>query len=145
MKWLAGKLFLGLVFAGAIHADLGKVRAEDKLEKRAELAAENALEALEAARAAWKEGKTQEFEGLLDEVLQSVNLSLDSLQETGKPAYKLTKSYKKCEIRTRELGRYLSDFAEQASLDDRSLIDKVNDRVQIVHEELLLGAMSRKK
>jgi hypothetical protein len=109
----------------ALSADLESVRAQPNLEKRSELALVYADSALAEAKTAWRQGEMKEFSVKLDDVRDAVVLSLDSLQKTGRPPNK--------------------SFAEEVSLDDRPAVQKVNERVQAVHEEFLLGVLSRKK
>jgi len=139
-------LFLMLVWwAAAAGADLASVKAEPNAEKRSELALQVAGEALDASKAAWRQGDASTFQTKLEEVGAAAELCLSSLHDTGKPPYKLVKWYKKAELSTRELSRKLEGFAQEASLDERPAIQKVTERVQTVHEELLLGVLSRKK
>lgn len=129
----------------ALGADLASVKAEPNAEKRSDLAMQWASDALNASKAAWKQGDTAAFQAKLQEVGAAVELCLSSLHDTGKPPYKLLKWYKKAELSSRELTRKLDDFAQEAAFDERPAIQKVNDRVQTAHEELLLGVLSRKK
>lgn len=129
----------------ACAADLTAIKAEPSPEKRSELAVAYASEALAEAKAAWKQGDVTTMQARLDEVRDAVELCLTALHDTGKPPYKLLKWYKNAELKTRELGRKLDGFAQEASLEERPAIQKINERIQTVHEELLLGVLSRKK
>lgn len=129
--------------AGA--GDLESIKAQTNLERRSEMALAFADNALAEAKAAWRQGETKVFLARLDDVREAVVLSLDSLQKTGRPPNKLVKWYKSAELKTRELSRRLESFAEEVSLEDRAAVQKVDERVQAVHEEFLLGALSRKK
>jgi hypothetical protein len=137
-------LALAVTFAASAE-DLESVKAQSNLEKRSEMALVYADSALAEAKTAWRQGETKEFTVKLDDVREAVVLSLDSLQKTGRPPNKLVKWYKSAELKTRELSRRLESFAEEVSLEDRPAVQKVNERVQAVHEEFLLGVLSRKK
>ena len=138
-------IFLGLVAFALYGGDIAAVKAEPRLERRSELAVQNADRAFLEAKAAWKKGETGALQTALDEIEASVNLCLDALHEMGRPPYKLVRWYKSAELKTRELSRSLDGLAVEASLEERPAIQKVNDRVKTVHEELLLGVLSRKK
>lgn len=129
----------------ACASDLSAIKAEPNPAKRSGLAIAHADEALAEAKAAWKQGDAKTMQAKLDEVRDAVDLCLTSLHDTGKPPYKLLKWYKNAELKTRGLGRQLDGFALEASFEERPAIQKVNDRVQTVHDELLLGVLSRKK
>jgi len=143
MRWVC---FLALAGCFACSgADLEAVKNQPNLQKRSEMALACADEALAQAKAAWRQGDGKTFTARLDEIKEAVDLSLDSLQKTGRPPHKLLKWYKNAELKTRELSRRLDSFGEEVSLEDRPQVQKVNERVQAVHEELLLGVLSRKK
>ena len=77
-------------------------------------------------------------------MLESVDLAAVSLEQSGKNPRR-SEWYKKAEISTRDLARRIHDFQDQMSYVDRPLLDKVKVRVQVVHEQLLLGVMEGKK
>lgn len=137
-----------LVFAlcaTAFAADWASVKAEPNLEKRSEMAAAYADQALLDAKAAWRQGEMAVFTAKLNELREAGDLCLTSLQDTGRPPHKMLKWYKSAELKTRELSRRLESFAQEVGLEDRPAVQKVFERVQTVHEELLLGVLSRKK
>ncbi len=134
-----------LLFGGCtLHADLKRAMAEQNLEKRAVLALDNATASLKAARAAYDMGDMDVMNKDTAEVLESVELALTSLTQSGKNPRR-SDGYKKSEISTRDLARRLQDFQDQMSYTDRPLLDKVKARVQEVHEQLLLAVMEGKK
>ncbi len=73
-----------------------------------------------------------------------MELSFQSLEETGKSA-RNNKYYKRAELRTRELLRRLDGLRDLVGFEERSLVEKVRDRVAEVHDDLLKGIMSKKK
>lgn len=132
-----------LLSAGA-HADLKRAMAEQNLEKRSNLALENAAAALKSARAAYDKGDNAAVEKGAAEVLDSVNLAATSLDESGKnPRRSIW--FKKAEISTRDLSRRIQDFQDGMSYVDRPLLDKLKARVQEVHDKLLMGVMEGRK
>ena len=124
-------------------ADLDAVKKEPSLEKRAELAIENADQALNRAKSASTEGDFAKVSAALEETAASCELALESLRDTGKKPSKLSKQYKQDEIRTRQFLRRLDGVIDAVNLDDRPKAEAYKDRVTTVHEEFLLGVMSR--
>jgi hypothetical protein len=136
MQWL---LITLLVF------DLAGVRTEPNLERRSELALENANAALDQAREAYNGGDLTKVQFELDEVGESVDLAYQSLEETGKDARRNPKFFKRAELKTHDLLRRLEGIREAASYDDRALFEKLRERVAQVDDNLLKGLMSKKK
>lgn len=136
---------LMLALLAAPPASLDQVRAEPKLEKRSELAVEYAGVAVARARKTVTDsGSRAALEAALKEVVEACQLALDSLRETGKRPNKLSKQYKRAELRTRQYVKELTDLALALSLDDRPAAESARDRVQLLHEEFLVGVMSGK-
>lgn len=135
-----------LAFGQAPQAvpDLGAVKSEPNLEKRSERALDNANLALDAARDAYGRGEFEQSKAELEEVGASVDLAYESLQQTGKDPRRNGK-FKQAELRTRELLRRLQGFGQTMSFADRSVLDKVRDRISMVHDDLLDGIMSKRK
>lgn len=125
-------------------ADISDVKAEPNLEKRSELALENANRAIDDARAAYQAGDVKKADANLEEVRESVNVSLDALENSGKQARK-SKYFKRAEIKVRGLLRRLSSFRDEMSVDDRRPLDDSAARLQEVHDRLLLEIMSKKR
>lgn len=126
-------------------ASLDAVRAEPRLEKRSELAIEYAgAELARARKTVVESGSRPTLEGALKNVVEACQLALDSLRQTGKRPNKLSKQYKKGEIRTRAFVKELTDMALALSFDDRPLAEQARDKVQLLHEEFLLGVMGGK-
>jgi hypothetical protein len=126
-------------------ASLDQVRAEPKLEKRSELAIDFAGAAVARARKTVSEsGSRTALEAALKETVEACQFALDSLRETGKRPNKLSRQYKRAEMRTRQFVKELTDLALALSLDDRPAAESARDRVQLLHEEFLVGVMSGK-
>jgi len=128
----------------ALSLDLGSVRGEPKLERRSELALQYANSALDAAKAAYQDGKFDQTQAALGEVKEAVDLSYESLMATGKNPRKSSKPFKDAEKATRELLRRLTGFRDFMSSVDHPVVDPVMANVTEVHDNLLKGIMSGK-
>jgi len=108
------------------------------------LALQYANSALDAARAAYQDGKFEQTEAALGEVKDAVDLSYESLMATGKNPRKSSKPFKDAEKATRELLRRLTGFRDFMSSVDHPVVDPVMANVTEVHDNLLKGIMSGK-
>jgi len=141
---MTGFILLALL-AAPPPSSLDEVRAEPRLEKRSELAIEFArAEPARASKTVVESGSRPILEEALKHVSESCQLALDSLRQTGKRPNKLSKQYKKGEMRTRAYVKELTDLALALSLDDRPSAEEVRNKVQLLHEEFLLGVMGGK-
>lgn len=136
MSWL-----LMLVLA----LDLNTVKQEPNLERRSDLALEHANEELDVARDAFNDNDMVKMRAALEEVTDSVNLSYQSLTDTGKDARRSPKFFKRAELKTRDLLRRLDGLDQMVDVDVRASVDRVRDRVSEVHDNLLKSIMSKKK
>jgi hypothetical protein len=130
--------------AGVMGAALDEARAEPNLEKRSNLALANAVAALKSARDAYRAGDTQMAMTKIAEVQESVELGYASLVKTGKDPRKNPKWFKRAEIETRDLLRSMESFEHEMSFSDRPMLEKVKERVQQIHDDLLTGLMEGK-
>ena len=138
--------FLALcLFPTLTRADLKRALAEANLEKRSQLALDNAAAVYQEARSAYQKGDNDRVASAATEILESVDLAYKSLTETGKNPRKSPKWFKKAEIETRDLLRKLDSFEQEMGFDERPMLAKVKARVQEVHDDLLLGLMEGKK
>lgn len=128
-----------------LAADLAAVRNEPNLERRSELAIENANMALSDARAAYMAGDLDKTRTDFEEVLASVELAYQSLQDTGKSPRRSPKFFKRAEMSTRQLLRRLDGMVDSLSFEDRGMLDPVRARVTEIHDQLLTGLMEKKK
>ncbi len=142
--WMAA-LALGLAAAGSARADLTRALKEPNLEKRSQLALENATAAYKAAREAYQKGENERVATLSAEIQESVELANTSLTQTGKNPRKSPKWFKKAEIETRDLLKRLDTFEHEMGFNDRPMLEKVKARVQQIHDELLVGLMEGKR
>lgn len=125
--------------------DLEAVKKEPDRQKRSELALDAAAEALKDARALPTEGgSVADLQKDLDTMVQAVELSLQSLHDTGKRPNKLAKYYKNGELRTREMLKQLENLIQAIAFDNRPPAEKAHDRLVVLHDEFLFGVMSGK-
>lgn len=137
-------LCLALLAATAAAGALEQIRQEPLPERRAQRAIDNAPVALEEARAALRDGSLSRTQAGIEETAASLELALRSLRDTGKKPSKLSKLYKRGELRAREAGRRLEDLIKALNYDDRPPAEEALRRLQAVHEEFLLAVMAKK-
>jgi hypothetical protein len=138
-------LLFALMLAPQPADSLEQIRKEPDLVRRGERALAYADAAAVRARQIVREsGSRAHLFEVLEETVQAAELSLKSFRDTGRKASKLSKQYKRGELRSREIVRQLGDIASALSIDDRPGAEKLRDRVSLVHEEYLLGVMSGK-
>src|SRR5277367_2846444 len=87
--------------------DLAAIKLEPNLERRSERAIDNASAAMDMARDASSAGELEKAKGALEEVRDSVDLSYQSLVDSGKSARRNPKFFKRAELKTRILMRRL--------------------------------------
>jgi hypothetical protein len=121
------------------------VLAEQDLQKRSELALQEADEAISAAAKAYSPGaSTKDFEKHLVDAGELAQLSLKSLQDSGKRARKQPKYFKRAELKLRGLMRRLDSLEKDVLVDDRPPVAKAKSVFTDVHEQILLDIMSPK-
>jgi hypothetical protein len=143
MKLLFSFLLLGTLVS-AQAGDFPIVMAEQNLEKRSELAVREADKAVTAAKSAYDSQKTDKFKTSLSEVVELVQLSYKSLQDTGKRARKSPKYFKRAEHGIRAIMRRLDSLANEVSIDDRAVVESAHKELSQVHETVLHDIMSKK-
>jgi hypothetical protein len=142
MKVLIALLCFSLCLAAA---DLDAVKKEPDLEKRSDKALDAAMETLKEARALPTEGGSiTDLEKDMDSMIEAVELSLKSLRDTGKKPNKLTRYYKRGELKTREMQRHLENLIQALAFDNRPPAEKAQARLNVLHDEFLFGVMSGK-
>ena len=142
MKLLMALLSLALA-VGAQSLDA--VKKEPDPEKRSERAIEAADDALKTARALPANGGSmEELQKQMELVVGAVELSLRALRDTGKRPYKLTRFYKRGELRTGAMLRSLDQLIQALAFDNRPPAEQARDKLLVMHEEYLLGVMSGK-
>ena len=141
------KILLALLsFALCVGAaDLDAVKKEPDLEKRSDRALDVAGEVLKQARALPGEGGSiADLEKDMDTLVEAVELSLKSLRDTGKKPNKLTRFYKRGELRTREMQKQLENLIQALGFENRPPAEKAQARLNVLHDEFLFGVMSGK-
>ena len=135
-------IFLFALFLA--FADLSDVKSEPNLERRSDLALQNANRAIDEARAAYQAGDISKADVQLNEVRESVDVVLDALENSGKKP-RNSKYYKQAEIKLRQMLRRLAGFRDEMSVEDRKPLDDAATRLQEVHDRLLSEIMSKSK
>jgi hypothetical protein len=128
-----------------LASDLAAVRQEPNLERRSELALENAGTALADAREAYAAGNLEKAQVEASVVEESVTLAYDSLTGSGKDPRRDPKFFKRAEMTTRQLLRRIDGVIESMSVQDRAILLAVRDRVSDIHDELLNSIMKKKR
>ncbi len=124
--------------------DLSAIKMEPNLERRSDRAIDNASAAMDAARDAASAGDEAKTRAALEEVRDSVDLSYQSLVDSGKSARRNPKFFKRAELKTRELMRRLEGLAQAVDSDDRAFVESVRERVSTVHDDLIKDIMQKK-
>src|SRR5579871_2342084 len=125
-----------LILVLALAFDLAGVKTEPNPERRSDRALENANAAMDAARAAYDRGETEKTGAALDEVKDSVDLSYQSLTDSGKGP-RGNAHFKSAEKATRALLRRLESFRDTVSAAERDSVDAVRAHVSEVHDNIL--------
>ena len=115
---------------------------EPNLEKRSEQALEYANSALDEARDAYREGRWEDTQSAMGDVTAAVELSYESLQETGKNPRKHSKYFKRAEKETRKLLQRLKSLRSSMSAVDFPVIDPAIATVRKVNDDLVVGIMT---
>jgi len=136
-------MMMQIILVAALALDLNSVRDEQNLERRSELALENANAAIDRAKQAYDAGQMEAMRAALTEVADSVDVAYDALVATGKNA-RHDKGFKKAEQRTRMLLRRLDGLLQVVGFEDRTPIEAARDRVAEVNEKLLNGIMKKR-
>lgn len=138
---------VGLLFlfsAVTVCADVARVKAEPNLERRSALALDEADSMLTAARKSYEGGQIEQFKTELHQTVELVDLSYQSLEETGKSARRSPKWFKRAEQRLLYLRRRVDALQRDVTVDDRAFVDPVVTKVRDVHDQLLQEIMSKK-
>jgi hypothetical protein len=124
--------------------DLGPVKSEADAARRSELALSNADHEVDAARQAFQGGDLKAEQSALDELVDSVELSLESLHQSRQSPRK-SKHYKRAELKLSALLRRLNSLRDDVDAEERPVVEKAAGRVQQVHDEVLSEIMSKKR
>lgn len=137
-------LVVALLLAAPPAATLEEAKRQGDPLRRFEMALEAAATRMAEARQLVKtSGSRAELDAAVGEVAAAAELSLESLRATGRRPGKLGRQYKQGEVKTRQMVRELGEMAQALSVDDRVAAEKARDAVAVIHEEFLLGVMSK--
>lgn len=140
------KVILIAALSGAsLFAQLDAVHSEPNLEKRSELALLHANAAIDRARTLYKEGKQAQFEAAVQEIVDAVELSRTSLQQTGKKARRHPKHFKRAELKTRELVKRLDTLETDVGLEQRPVVTAAKKHVSAINDDFVVQIMTKKK
>jgi hypothetical protein len=121
------------------------VQAEPNLERRSQKALDFAAQSLDKARKLAADGGSMaELEELLQAVTGGVELALNSLRETGKRPSRLSRQYKRCELKSREMIRQLENLALGLGFESRAPAEEARDTMKALHEKFLQAVMTGK-
>jgi len=137
-------IILVLCTAATLFADVARVKAEPNLERRSALALDEADASLTAARKSYEAGQVEEFKSELKQTSELIELSYESLQETGKNARRSPKWFKRAEQRLLYILRRVDALQRDVSVDDKPLVDPVQKKIRDVHDQILQDIMSKK-
>jgi DNA repair ATPase RecN len=134
-----------LLFLLLASLDLDSVRNEPNLERRAELALDNANQAIDRAKQHAAEASFDKLHQAVAEVQESVELCQESLAATGKDPRKNTRQFKRIEMRIHQLTRRMRGFASEVSIEDKPAVERVANRLDEINDEIVTGIFTKKK
>lgn len=121
------------------------VRAEPDLEKKSDMALEMALAGVDGVVEAYRQGLPQQARAMAARIVEAAELSLASLEESGKSARKRPKYFKRAEIATRKLARNLRNAQRQLLFEERQDLEPVIQRIDDINRQLLMDIMQTKR
>jgi len=133
-----------LCTAATLFADVARVKAEPNLERRSALALDEAESMLTAARKSYDGGQIEQFKSELKQTAELIDLSYESLQETGKNARRSPKWFKRAEQRLLYMLRRVDALQRDVAIEDKAFVDPVLKKARDVHDQLLQDIMSKK-
>ena len=125
--------------------DIESVKNEPNLERRAELALDNANQSIDRAKQFAADAQFDKLHLAVVEVQQSVELCHESLAATGKDPRKNTRQFKKVEMRIHQLTRRLRGFVGEVSIEDKPVIERAANRLDEINDEIVTGIFTKKK
>lgn len=134
-----------LLLLAPVVLDLESVKAEPNLDRRADLALDNATAALEKAKSLYRESEYKKAQASVLEIRDSVEVCLEALKATGKDPRKNARQFKKVEQRIQLLIRRLKGFELEVSVEDRPTIKKVEERLEDINDEIVSGIFTKSK
>ncbi len=139
---MSGLLCVALAVASLLAVDLGSIRSEPNLERRAHLALEHAAESFEEAKTAYAASNLDKTGAELLDMQSAVEVAHEALQKTGKDPRRHVHPFKLAETATRQLLRRIEGLENSMDVEDRKLIESPKVHVQEVHDEWLNDIIS---
>lgn len=137
-------MILYWMLATALAFDLAAAKSEPNLERRSDRALENANLSLDAAKTAYDRNEIEKTLAALDEVKESVDLSYQSLQDSGKDP-RSNSHFKSAEKATRQLLRRIESFRDTVSAEERDMVEALRAHVSEIHDDLLNAIMTNRR
>lgn len=134
-----------LIASRLFAADFDAIRAEPNLERRSQMALQQADASFALAKKDYAAGEKEKTGRDLNAMQTAVEISRESLRETGKNPRKHTKPFKLAETETRDLLRKLEGLEHAMEFEDRKMIEIPKEKVQEAHDEWLNGIISGQK
>ena len=126
-----------------LAGEMDDIRKEPDPLRRSERALDFADREIKEAHDMPGRGDSAKVAEVLAQLADACEVSLQALRDTGKRAGKLTKYYKKGELKTREYLRRLESLIPALNYEDRARAEPFQTRLTATHEEYLLGVMSK--
>ena len=127
-----------------VWADLAEIKAEPSAEKRAMMALDYAGKSLISVREHLQASGIDELKKGLTEFQDAMDLTMESLEATGKNPAKSPNQFKKAELRIREYMRKLKTLEHDLGFEERALLKPVIERVEKIQDQLVQGIMRKK-
>jgi molecular chaperone GrpE (heat shock protein) len=134
MTWLA------MIVLAASGTDLDQIRAEPDPPKRAQKAIDFSGQRLSDARDRASEGDFEGVQAALLQVAEAAELALEATQ-----AKRNVGAMKKVEQKCRDILRRLETLKVDLPVDERDVVDPVEQRVHRVQERILDSIMGRRR
>src|SRR5690349_1043998 len=120
-----------------LQADVAAIKAEPNPEKRSDLALAHAEQEIATAKKAYEANEMAAFRTSIEEVAHLAELSVESLDSTGKRARKSPKFFKRAEQKLLVLIRRVDSLEKDVGLEDRETVSSVRKRLASVQERIL--------
>ena len=137
-------VFLLTLGALAHASDLAEIKAEPSADKRAIRALDYAGKSLSNIRERMSSSNLEELKKGFAEFSSAMDLTMESLEATGKNPAKNPNQFKRVELRLREYMRKLKTMEQDLGFDERSLVKPVIAHVEKIQDDLVQGIMRKK-
>lgn len=127
-----------------LRADLVSIKAEPNAEKRTDKAMDYGAKMLIEVRENFSRHEMKKLETSLAGFREALELTLTSLDATGKDPAKNPRVHKKVELRLREFMRKLKTMEHDLDFEDRTMIRPLIDQVERIQDDLVQGIFSKK-